>query len=105
MRERADRERMASRLESLQLQLNFAKDEHRKMELNLSSLRNIYRALYNQTYGVDPCPPRYECDGDAQQHCRQQREVKRPYRPHQFPVDHREDGEILEGEEEDMITN
>ena len=62
LQERADRERMASKAESLQRQLTLVKSEYNSLQCRLASMQNIRRATYNRRYGVDP--PVYQCDGD-----------------------------------------
>ena len=64
LQERSDRERMSSRVDTLQRQLKFVKQEHNKLECKLASLRNVYRALHTTAYGVPPLfqDPVYECD-------------------------------------------
>ena len=61
LQERADRERMASKAESLQRQLTLVKGEYNSLQCRLASMQNIRRATYNRRFGVDP--PAYQCDG------------------------------------------
>ncbi len=72
LQERSDREQAIGRAEGLQAQLNVVKLEYNKLNCKWSALRNMYRALHNRAFGVDPdisTPPRIQCDygGDVSQ--------------------------------------
>ena len=57
LNERRDRENIASRLETVTLQLECAKRENSRLQCQLAAIHNVRSYTYNQQYGTPPPRP------------------------------------------------